>query len=111
MNFQIDFLFRSGAGYDDLIELIQGNPRYVFTISKQDRIDKRTKKAKEKGWVELSHKQYKEGVIKLFKNQGICRASVTDDSGGLRLIGAWISWLASNASELLAGLDVRIVSR
>ena len=107
MNFHIDFLFRTGAGYDELVTLVQANPRYVFYISKQDRRDKRTKKAKEKGWVEISHKQH-DGVIKLSKNRGVCRASVTDESGGLKLIGAWVSWLASNAPHLIAGLDLRM---
>jgi hypothetical protein len=107
MDFQIDFLFRTGSGYDELVTLIQANPRYVFYISKQDKIDKRTKKAKERRWVEVSHKQHT-GVIKLSKNLGICRASVNDQSGGLKLIGAWISWLASNASHLIAGLDLRM---
>ena len=108
MDFQIDFIFRAGAGYGDLVKLIQGNPRYAFKILKQDRIDKRTKKAKETGWVEIRHKnkRYK-GIIKLSNKLGICRASVSDQSGGMQLIGAWISWLASNAGKLIAGLDLR----
>jgi hypothetical protein len=110
MDFEIDFLFRTGTGYDELVALIQANPRYVFYISKQDKIDKRTKKAKERGWVEVSHKQHT-GVIKLSKKLGVWRASVNDQSGGLKLIGAWISWLASNASHLLAGLDLRMARK
>ena len=108
MDFEIEFLFRTGAGYDDLVGLIQANPRYVFEVSKQDKFDKRTKKAKDKGWVELTHKQHS-GVIKLSKSLGVCRASVSDQSGGLKLIGAWTSWLASNASHLISGLDLRLV--
>jgi hypothetical protein len=107
MNFHIDFLFRIGSGYDELVALIQANPRYVFYISKQDKHDKRTKIARERGWAEVSHKQHS-GVIKLSKSGGVCRASVTDQSGGLKLIGAWVSWLASNAPHLIAGLDLRI---
>jgi hypothetical protein len=106
MNFQIDFIFRTAASYDDLVALIQGNPRYVFEISKQDAIDKRTRKSKDKGWVEIRHKQHA-GLIKLFKHAGVCRASLSDQSGGLKLIGAWVSWLGSNASGLISGLDVR----
>jgi len=108
MNFQIDFLFKNGAGYDDLLNLIQSNPKFVFEIWKQDKIDKRTTKAKEKGWVEISHKQHG-GVIKLSKDLGVCCAFVSDQSGGLKLIGAWTSWLASNASHLISGLDLRFV--
>jgi hypothetical protein len=110
MKFEIDFLFKTGAGYDQLLELIQSNPRYVFEIVKQDKIDKRTKKAKETGWVEVRHKQYNKshrGIIKISKNLGVCRTSVLDQSGGSKLIGAWTSWLASNASHLISGLDVR----
>jgi hypothetical protein len=110
MNFQMDFLFRTGSGYDELVTLIQANPRYVFYISRKDKRDKRTKKARERGWVEVSHKQHS-GVIKVWKHDGVCRASVSDESGGLKLIGAWVSWLASNAPHLIAGLDLRIAIR
>lgn len=108
MDFEIEFLFKNGAGYDDLVSLIQANPRYVFKVSKQDKFDKRTKKARDQGWIELAHKQHS-GVIKLSKRSGVCRASVADRSGGLKLIGAWISWLASNASHLMSGVDLRLV--
>ncbi|MDR4494431.1 MAG: hypothetical protein AB7P17_15925 [Nitrospirales bacterium] len=106
MDFQVDFIFRSGAGYDDLVALIQANPRYVFGIWKQDKIDKRTTKSRDRGWVEIKHKQHS-GVIKLSKRHGVCRASITDTSGGLKLIGPWTSWLGSNAPHLISGLDLR----
>jgi len=108
MDFEIDFILRAGASYDDLVALIQANPRYAFEVLKQDKIDKRTKKAKETGWVEIRHKnkRYK-GIIKLSKKLGTCRASVSDQSGGMQLIGAWTSWLASNAVHLISGLDLR----
>lgn len=106
MDFQIDFLFKAGACYDDLVNLIKGNPRYVFEVLKQDKTDKRTRKAKDTGWVLIGHKRHS-GVIKLSKNCGVCRAEVRDESGGLKLIGAWTSWLATNASLLISGLDIR----
>jgi hypothetical protein len=90
MEFQMDFLFKTGAGYDALVSLIQGNSRYVFFVSKQDKIDKRTKKSKETGWVEICHKQH-DGSIKLSKDHGVCRATIDDQSGGMKLIGAWTS--------------------
>jgi hypothetical protein len=108
MDFELDFLFKTGAGYDDLVALIQGNPRYVFQVVQQDRIDKRTKKSRDSGWVRIGHKQHA-GSIKLTKDHGVCRAVVRDDSGGLKLIGAWTSWVANNASELVSGLDLRIL--
>ena|SRR5882724_2295899 len=110
MELRIDFLFKTGAGYDELLRLLEGNPKYVFEVVKQDKFDKRTKKAQTSGWVEIGHKQYKKshrGVVRLSKADGTCRVSVRDESGGLKLIGAWISWLASNADHLIAGLDVR----
>ncbi len=106
MNFKIDFLFRTGASYDEIVSRMLSNPRYVFQISKQDKIDKRTKKSRDTGWVEIRHKQHK-GFIKLSKDAGVCRALVSDKSGGRKLIGAWVSWLSSNASDLIAGMDVR----
>jgi len=42
MEFQLDFLFKAGAGYDELVALIQSNPRYVFVITDRDKIDKRS---------------------------------------------------------------------
>jgi len=106
MQFHIDLLFRAGKGYDDLVARIEENPRYVFGIAKQGKTDKRTKKARLKGWAEIRHKQHA-GVIKLVKNRGVCRADVEDESGGLKLIGAWTSWLASRADDLIYGIDVR----
>ncbi|MGD9850434.1 MAG: hypothetical protein AB7T38_04120 [Nitrospirales bacterium] len=41
------------------------------------------------------------------KRHGVCRATITDTSGGLKLIGAWTSWLGSNAPHLISGLDLR----
>lgn len=109
MEFQMDIMFRSGASYDDLVSLIEANPKYVFYVSKQDKIDKRTKKSKATGWIEVRHKNaLHKGTIKLSKSQGVCRAVIQDQSGGLKLIGAWTSWLFSNGSDLISGLDVRV---
>ncbi|HNP30952.1 MAG TPA: hypothetical protein PKK23_18050 [Nitrospirales bacterium] len=47
------------------------------------------------------------GVIKLGKRHGVCRATITDTSGGLKLIGAWTRWLGSNVPHLISGLDLR----
>jgi hypothetical protein len=108
MNFHIDFLFRIGSGYDELVALIQANPRYVFTSRSRISVIS-APKTREKGGGLKSATNRHNGVIKLSKNRGVCRASVTDESGGLKLIGAWVSWLASNAPHLIAGLDLRMV--
>jgi hypothetical protein len=110
MDFQIDFLFRVGAGYDQLIErmrLVQKSPHSVFTISNEAKVDKRFKKAKEIGWVEISHKRYN-GVIKLLKSLGVCRGFVDEQADG-KFIGAWVSWLARNATDLMSGFDIRVM--
>jgi hypothetical protein len=107
MRFHIDILFKNRAGYDELVALIGANPRYVFSIARRDRADKRTRRAHLRGWAEVRHKQHA-GIIKLIKDRGVCAAEVDDESGGLKLIGAWTSWLASNASDLIHGLDIRI---
>jgi len=103
--FKLDFLFREGAGFDKLVALIESNPRYVFKITKREKIDKRKKRSKDEGWVEVTHENYK-GKILLSKNNGVCKATVTDTDSSL-LIGAWTSWLARNASGLISGLDIR----
>ena len=108
MEFHVDFLFKAGAGYDELVSRIQANPRYVLYVFKQDKMDKRTKAAKLKGWVEIRHKQHA-GVIKLVKRRGTCTASVKDESQALQLIGALTSWVARNAGDLVSGLDIRIL--
>jgi hypothetical protein len=108
MDFQIDFIFKSGASCDDLVARIKDNPQYIFEIKVQDSIDKRTTRAKETGWVKIRHKnKHHKGTIKLTKSDGVCRASVSDQSGGMKLIGAWASWLASNACDLISGLGIR----
>jgi hypothetical protein len=104
----MDFLFKAGKGYEKLVKLIRSNPRYVFSIFREDKADKRTKKAKLRGWVEVRHKQHA-GVIKLVKEEGTCFAHIDDESGGLKLIGAWTSWIASRAGDLVSGLDVRFL--
>lgn len=107
MRFHIDILFVGGAGYDELVARIEANPRYVFSVARQDHTDKRTRRAHLRGWAEIRHKQHA-GSIRLVKNRGVCRAEVDDESGGLKLIGAWTSWLASNAADLIHGLDIRL---
>jgi hypothetical protein len=109
MRFEIDFLFKAGSGYDELVQLIGSNYRYVFEISKQDKIDKRTTKSKETGWTDVTHKRHA-GVVKLKKNNGVCTAEIKDDSGGHQLIGSWTSWIASNASHMVSGMNLRFRS-
>jgi hypothetical protein len=106
MELYMEFLFRGGAGYDELVERIKSNPKFAFTVAAQARVDKRTTKAKLKGWTKLAHKGY-QGQVKLVKDQGYCRSEIHDEAGG-KLLGAWTSWIARNASDLVCGMDLRI---
>lgn len=104
--FHVDYMFRAGKSYDDLLDLIRSNPRYVFFIHAECRRDKRTKKARLKGWAKIHHKKH-EGEVKLIKERGRCFTEIDDMSGGHQLLGAWLAWLASNAADLVYGVDVR----
>jgi hypothetical protein len=105
MQVKMDMLFRSEAGYDQLVERLQSNPKFVFEVAGQDRRDKRTRESKTIGWVKLEHKKMN-GAAVLHKRAGVCWCVVNDKAEG-RLLGAWISWLARNATDLLWGLDSR----
>jgi len=106
--FRVEFLFKAGAGYDELLSLLRSNPRFVFCVHSEDSIDKRTKKSKVKGWARIKHKQH-HGEVKLAKDSGRCTGEITDRSPAMKLTGAWVSWLANNASELIYGVDVRFL--
>jgi hypothetical protein len=107
MMVKMDLLFRSDAGYDQLVERLQSNPKFVFEVTGQDRRDKRTRKAKTTGWVKLEHKRMT-GVVELRKHDGVLDCTVNDTAEG-RLFGAWLSWLGRNATDLLWGCDCRFV--
>lgn len=105
MQVKMDMLFRSEAGYDKLVEHLQSNPKFVFEVAGQDRRDRRTRKAKTTGWVRLEHKRMN-GAVTLHKHDGACWCIIDDEAEG-RLLGAWVSWLARNATDLLWGCDSR----
>ncbi len=44
-----ELLFCDGKGYEDLVLLLQSNPRFVFKIHTEDRTDRRTRQARLKG--------------------------------------------------------------
>lgn len=106
--YRMDFLFKSGNGYEELVDLIRSNPRFVFRVHREDTTDKRRRLARVRGWVVLRHRRYgAKGEVKVIKDHGRCFAEITDDTGSLQVVGSWVSWLASNASELVHGVDVR----
>lgn len=106
--FRMDFLFKAGKGYEDLLDLVRSNPRFVFSVHREDTTDKRRRLARVKGWARLRHDRYRhKGEVKLVKDHGRCFAEITDNSGGLQVVGAWVSWLASNAGDIVHGVDIR----
>lgn len=106
MPYQLDFMFSQGAGYDDLLDRLQSNKRFVFFVHLADKIDKRTRKSKNKGWAKIEHKKYG-GSIRLVKDSGRCRAEIRDDGTG-EFTGAWMSWLIRNASDLIYGMNLQL---
>ena len=107
MKAKCDLLFTYGNGYDELVELIRGNTRFVFHVVDEAKLDRRRVTSRYKGWVKLAHKsQSKDGYVRLEKKSGRCLMHVVDKSAG-QLTGAWLSWLMRNASDLVYGIDVR----
>ena len=105
-----DLFFKEGKGYEDLITLIKSNPKkYTFLVNKIDKIDKRLRKSRNYGWTMLKHRNERfEGYVKIFKHDGECFCNINDNSGYGALTGAWLSWLVSNAYELIYGVDIRL---
>lgn len=103
---ELDHLFMMEKGYDDLVALIESNPRFVFYVFKKDSIDRRTKKSRVMGWTKVRHVKHA-GLIKLTKKNGRCICTIDDKSGGNQLTGSWISWIASNAPHLIYGINLR----
>ena len=103
---QIEVLFRNGFGYDDLIAKMNSNSKFIFYVLKTDSTDKRTKKAKVKGWTKVAHKKYG-GDITIRKDNGRCSVEIDDKSESQQLSGAWINWLRNQTQDLIFGMDIR----
>ncbi len=106
MAYQMDFLFARPDGYEELVERVESNPRFVFEVRQEDRIDKRTRKAKHRGWARIQHKKYNR-TITLRKAGGGCEAELGGDATP-EFTGAWISWLVRNAGDLIYGINLRL---
>jgi hypothetical protein len=96
---------RQGFSIDHLTDLLRSNPRYIFTCNPIARKRKTSRHEANKITYEWRHKKY-EGSIKVRKSHGIFWAEVKSDQGS-QLLGAFISWLFSNAGEMVYRADIR----
>lgn len=97
----LDLTFLHGKGLDDVTELLDSNPRFVFTIHKRKR--------GKNGWTVWRHKQQRShrGDVKLMKKDGIFWGRIKDRSDG-QLTGSFLSWIVRNADKLVHRIDFRI---
>lgn len=105
MSYTVDIVMRQGFSIDHLTDLLRSNPRYIFTCNPIARKRKTSRHAANKITYEWRHKKY-EGSIKLRKAHGIFWAEVKSDQGG-QLLGVFVSWLFSNAGEMVYRVDIR----
>lgn len=105
MPYTIDIILRQGFSIDHLTDLLRSNPRYIFTCNLIARKRKTPRHQAKKATYRWQHKKYG-GIIKLRKADGIFWAEVASDNGG-QLLGAFVSWLYSNAGEMVYRVDIR----
>lgn len=102
----VDLTFRQGFSIDHLTDLLRSNPRYIFTCN----IPARKRKISRHGAKQITycwfHKKY-DGEIKLKKRGGIFWAEINSENIG-QLVGAFVSWLISNAKEMVYRIDIRL---
>ncbi len=106
MRFRAEVFLTRPEAFAEILQLIESNPRYVFRVVERKRFDRRTKKGKNSGAAMLRHKRH-DGKIHFRLEDGFCFAIGEDRSGGSQLLGAWISWLARNASDRVLRFLVR----
>ena len=105
MLYTLDIILRQGFSIDHLTDLLRSNPRYIFTCNITARRRKTPRHEAKNGSYRWHHKKY-EGEIKLNKANGVFWAEVKSSSGA-QLLGALVSWLFSNAKDIVYGLDIR----
>ncbi len=108
MAYRVEILPRHGFAIDDLTDRLLGNPRYVFETDATSRTVRRLRK-KARAMYRWKHKQFG-GPVKLKKKDGVFWAEVPEkgrQGGPGRLLGAFVSWLFVNASEMIYRLDIR----
>ena len=98
-----DLSFVYGKGLNDLNKRLLSNPKYIF------RVHKRKKMKKGYQWVVWRHKAGRThpGDVKLFQKDGVFWGEIHDPSGGHKLTGSFLSWIISNADDLIHRIDFR----
>jgi len=92
----VSMAFRHGYSIDHLNDRLRSNRRYVF-VSKNASKPKLKKAAY--SWLHPKH-----GKLTLKKEDGFSWAMVSGK--GTRLLGAFVSWLFSNARDLVGWIEV-----
>jgi hypothetical protein len=88
--------FRHGYSIDDLNDRLHSNPRYVFA-------SKNVSRPKRRKAVYVWHHP-RHGKLTLKKEAGFSWATVPGKA--TRLLGAFVSWLFSNARDLVGWIEV-----
>jgi hypothetical protein len=98
----LTFVYRKGL--DDLNKRLLSNPKYIF------RIHKRKRKKRGYQWIIWRHKAATThpGDVKLVEKNGVFWGEIDDRSGGHKLTGSFLSWMMSNADDLIRRLDFRL---
>jgi hypothetical protein len=105
MSYRIDLILRQGFSIDHLTDLLRSNPKYIFTCNLTARKRKISRHEAKKVTYHWQHKKYG-GVTKLKKEDGIFWAEIESDNGS-QLLGAFVSWLFSNARQMIYRVDIR----
>lgn len=105
MSYTIDIVLRQGFSIDHLTDLLRSNPRYIFNCNLPARKRKTSRHEAKKVTYRWQHKKYG-GSLKLKKENGVFWAEM-DEEDGSQLLGAFVSWLYSNAGEMVYRLDIR----
>ena len=105
-SYSVDIVLREGHTVDDLTSLVLSNPKYVFECNATLGQVKRLRK-KPRATYRWKHKRFG-GPVKLKKKGGVSSAEVPE--AGVRPgqpLGAFVSWLFTNAGDIVHRLDIR----
>ena len=108
MPYRVEIGLRHGFAIDDLTDLLLSNPKYVF-VSDATRGKVKRLRRKAIATYRWKHKRFG-GPVKLKKRAGVYWAEVPEKSllgGPGRLLGAFVTWIFVNGSEMVHRVDIR----